>query len=75
MAIPKDMKKDIDDGKQPGEVVIAAMFQTMPDIPAEQKQAFRTMDELIRWESAYRLMAWLMNLRKKMVGQAGKKTN
>lgn len=76
LAIPKDMKKDIDDGKQPGEVVIAAMFQTMPDIPAEQKQAFRTMDKLIRWESAYRLMGKPpTNLRKKMVGQAGKKTN
>ena len=38
LAILRDIKKDIDNGEQPGEAVTAAMFQAMRDALAEQKQ-------------------------------------
>ena len=38
LAILRDIKKDIDNGEQPGEAVTAAMFQTMQDALAQQKQ-------------------------------------
>ena len=37
LAILRDIKKDIDNGEQPGEAVTAAMLQTMRDALAKQK--------------------------------------
>ncbi len=39
-------KKDIDNGEQPGEAVIAAMFQAMRDALAEQKQNPLSIDDV-----------------------------
>ena len=38
LAILRDIKKDMENGEQPGEAVTDAMFQTMRDALAEQKQ-------------------------------------
>ena len=38
LAILRDIKKDIDNGEQPGEAVTAAMLQVMRNALAEQKQ-------------------------------------
>ena len=38
LAILRDIKKDIDNGEQPGEAVTAAMFQAMRDVLEEQKK-------------------------------------
>ena len=46
LAILRDIKKDIDNGEQPGEAVTAAMFQTMQDALAEQKQSPLTVDDV-----------------------------
>lgn len=46
LAILRDIKKDMDNGEQPGETVTAAMFQTMQDALAEQKQEPLSMDEV-----------------------------
>ena len=46
LAILRDIKKDIDNGEQPGDVVTAAMFQTMQDALAEQKQEPLSMDDV-----------------------------
>ncbi len=40
LAILRDIKKDMDNGEQPGEAVTAAMFQTMQDALVEQKQMY-----------------------------------
>ena len=40
------LKKDIDNGEQPGEAVTAAMFQAMRDALAEQKQKPLSIDDV-----------------------------
>jgi len=44
--ILRDIKKDIDNGEQPGEAVTAAMFQAMRDALAEQKQNPLSIDDV-----------------------------
>lgn len=46
LAILRDIKKDMDSGEQPGEAVTTAMFQTMQDALAEQKQESFSMDDV-----------------------------
>ena len=46
LAILRDIKKDIDNGEQPGEVATAAMLQTMRATLAEQQQEPVTMDDV-----------------------------
>ena len=46
LAILRDIKKDMDSGEQPGEVVTAAMLQTMRATLAEQQQEPVTMDDV-----------------------------
>ena len=46
LAILRDIKKDMDSGEQPGEAVTAAMFQTMQDALAGQKQEPLSMDDV-----------------------------
>ena len=46
LAILRDIKKDMDNGEQPGEVATAAMLQTMRDTLAEQQQEPMTMDDV-----------------------------
>ena len=46
LAILRDIKKDIDNGSQPGEAVTAAMFQAMRDALAEQKQNSLSIDDV-----------------------------
>ena len=46
LAILRDIKKDIYNGEQPGEVATAAMLQTMRDTLAEQQQEPVTMDDV-----------------------------
>ena len=46
LAILRDIKKDIDNGEQPGEAVTAAMFQTMRDALAKQKQTPLSIDDV-----------------------------
>ena len=46
LAILRDIKKDIDNGEQPGEAVTAAMFQTFRDALVEQKQKPISVDDV-----------------------------
>ena len=46
LAILRDIKKDIDNGEQPGEAVTAVMFQTMRDALAKQKQTPLSIDDV-----------------------------
>ncbi len=46
LAILRDIKKDIDNGEQPGETVTAAMFQAMRDALTEQKQNTISLDDV-----------------------------
>ena len=46
LAILRDIKKDIDNGEQPGEVATATMLQTMRTTLAEQQQEPVTMDDV-----------------------------
>lgn len=46
LAILRDIKKDINNGEQPGETVTAAMFQTMRDALAERKQNTISIDDV-----------------------------
>ena len=46
LAILRDIKKDIDNGEQPGEAVTAAMFQAMQDALAEQKLNPLSVDDV-----------------------------
>ena len=48
LAILRDIKKDMDNGEQPGEAVTAAMFQTMQDALVEQKQTPLTIDDVTK---------------------------
>ena len=81
LAILRDIKKDMENGGQPGEAVTAAMFQTMQDALAEQKQSTLSVDDVTAMiigqigqlapmdkETA----ALFQQLAKKMIGQAEK---
>ena len=46
LATLRDIKKDIDNGEQPGEAVTAAMFQAMRDALSEQKQNPLSIDDV-----------------------------
>ena len=46
LAILWDIKKDMESGEQPGEAVTAAMFQTMRNALAEQKQNTISVDDV-----------------------------
>ena len=46
LAILRDIKKDIDNGEQPGEAATAAMLQTMRDTLAGQQQEPPSMDDV-----------------------------
>ena len=46
LAILRDIKKDIDNGEKPGELVTAAMFQAMRDALEEQKQNRISIDDV-----------------------------
>ena len=46
LSILRDIKKDIDNGEQPGEVATATMLQTMRTTLAEQQQEPVTMDDV-----------------------------
>ena len=46
LAILRDIKKDIDNGEQPGEAATAAMLQTMRDTLAGQQQELVSMDDV-----------------------------
>jgi len=46
LTILRDIKKDMESGEQTGEAVTAAMFQTMQDALAEQKQEPLSMDDV-----------------------------
>ena len=51
LAILRDIKKDIDNGEQPGEAVTTAMFQAMRDALAEQKQKPLSIDDVTAIDS------------------------
>ena len=46
LAILRDIKKDMESGKQPSEAVTAAMFQTMRNALAERKQIPFSIDDV-----------------------------
>jgi len=46
LSILRDIKKDIDNGEQPGEAVTAAMFQTIRGALVEQKQKPISLDDV-----------------------------
>ena len=46
LAILRDIKKDMENGEQPGETVTAAMSQTMRNALAEQKQNTISVDDI-----------------------------
>ena len=84
LAILRDIKRDMDNGKQPGEAVTVAMFQTMQDALAEQKQEPLSMDDVTAMiagqigkflpmdeETTKQFQA----LAKKMMGQVGSAQN
>ena len=81
LAILRDIKKDMDNGEQPGEVATAAMLQTMRDTLAEQQQEPMTMDDVAGMVAGQlgqlvpmdeETAEQFRQLAKKMMGQAGK---
>ena len=46
LAILRDIKKDMESGKQPSEAVTAAMFQTMRNALAKRKQIPFSIDDV-----------------------------
>ena len=46
LAILRDIKKDMDNGEQPGEAVTAAMFQTMQETMKDHQQEPLSMDDV-----------------------------
>lgn len=81
LAILRDIKKDMDSGEQPGEAVTAAMFQTMQDAQAEQKQEPLTMDDVTAMIAGQigqllpmdeETIGQFQTLAKKMMEQSGK---
>jgi len=81
LAILRDIKKDIDNGEQPGEAVTAAMFQAMRDTMAEQKQNPLSIDDVTAMIAGQigqlapmdkETADLFQQLAKKMIEQAGK---
>ena len=81
LAILRDIKKDIDNGEQPGETVTAAMFQNIQTAAQEQKQELHTIDDVTALvaEQLEKVMPLddetneqFQQLMKKMIEQAGK---
>ena len=84
LAILRDIKKDIDNGEQPGEAVTAAMFQAMRDALAEQKQNPLSIDDVTAMIAGQigqlapmdeETADLFQQLAKKMIEQAGKETD
>ena len=81
LAILLDIKKDIDNGEQPGEAVTAAMFQAMRDALAEQKQKPLSIDDVTAMIAGQigqlapmdkETVELFQQFAKKMIEQAGK---
>ena len=81
LAILRDIKKDIDNGEQPGETVTAAMFQNIQTAAQEQKQELHTIDDVTALvvEQLEKVMPLddetseqFQQLMKKMIEQVGK---
>ena len=81
LAILRDIKKDIDNGEQPGETATAAMLQTMRDTLAGQQQEPPSMDDVAAMIAGQigqfvpmdeETAEQFRQLAKKMMGQAGK---
>ena len=79
LAILRDIKKDMENGEQPGETVTAAMFQTMPDASTEQKQTPLSVDDIAAMVAGQigqlapmdeETADLFQKLAKKMIGQA-----
>ena len=84
LAILRDIKKDIDNGEQPGEAVTAAMFQAMRDALAEQKQNPLSIDDVTAMIAGQigqlapmdeETADLFQQLAKRMIEQAGKETD
>ena len=80
LAILRDIKKDIDNGEQPGEAATAAMLQTMRDTLAGQQQEPPSMDDVATMIAGQigqfvpmdeETTEQFRQLAKKMMGQAG----
>lgn len=80
LAILRDIKKDIDNGEQPGEAATAAMLQTMRDTLAGQQQEPPSMDDVAAMIAGQigqfvpmdeETAEQFRQLAKKMMGQAG----
>ena len=80
LAILRDIKKDIDNGEQPGETATAAMLQTMRDTLAGQQQEPPSMDDVAAMIAGQvgqfvpmdeETTEQFRQLAKKMMGQAG----
>ena len=80
LALLRDIKKDMDNGEQPGEAVTAAMFQTMRDALPEQKQNSLSVDDVTAMIAGQigqlapmdeEVADLFQQLAKKMMGQAG----
>ena len=83
LAILRDIKKDIDNGEQPGEAVTAAMLQAMRDALAEQKQSPLSIDDVAAMVAGQigqltpmdeETVKLFQQFAKKMIEQAGKET-
>ena len=81
LAILRDIKKDIDNGEQPGEAATAAMLQTMRDTLAGQQREPVSMDDVAAMIAGQvgqfvpmdeETTEQFRQLAKKMMGQAGK---
>ena len=80
LAILRDIKKDIDNGEQPGEAATAAMLQTMRDTLAGQQREPPSMDDVAAMIAGQigqfvpmdeETTKQFRQLAKKMMGQAG----
>ena len=80
LAILRDIKKDIDNGEQPGDVATTAMLQTMRDVLAGQQQEPMSTDDVAAMIAGQigqfvpmdeETTEQFRQLAKKMIGQAG----
>ena len=80
LAILRDIKKDIDNGEQPGDVATTAMLQTMRDVLAGQQQEPPSMDDVAAMIAGQigqfvpmdeETTEQFRQLAKKMIGQVG----
>ena len=84
LAILRDIKKDIDNGEQPGDVATTAMLQTMRDVLAGQQQEPPSMDDVAAMIDGQigqfvpmdeETTEQFRQLAKKMIGQVGSTQN